>query len=208
MPPLTERNHLIRAENVSASEVGALLGPHPYVTPERIWDRLVSPFPMEVVVSEAMDTGSFMEGAILRLAEKRLGIRARANSRTYVHPSVHLCATPDAFVIGTPPGLVEIKLSGRPEIWRSVPEHVEWQVRAQMACANRDTAAVCVFVGVGLRTFLVERDIPEEERMLEAVDRFWNDYILPQRRPAPGGTPDPMPFSFDADPIREKEATT
>jgi predicted phage-related endonuclease len=182
---LNEFNAAIRAENVTASEVGALLDEHPYSSPLTIWDRLVSPFPMEVVTSEAMETGSFMEAAILRLAEKRLGFKSRQNGRTFVHKRVRLCATPDAFVLGQPPGLVEIKLSGRPELWRSVPPHVEWQVRAQMACTGRDTAAVCVLVGAGLRTFLLQREADKEDRLLAAVDAFWNDYVVPLRRPEP-----------------------
>lgn len=182
---LTAANAEIRSQNVTASEVGALLGPHPYTDPLRIWDRLVSPLPMEQPQSEAMANGSFLEIAILRLAEQRLGIKARANSRTYVHKDVHLCATPDAFVLGTPPGLVEVKLSGRPELWRSVPEHVEWQVRAQMACTGRSTAAVCVLVGVGLRTFLLERDEAKEELLLRTVDRFWRLNVIAQVRPQP-----------------------
>lgn len=182
---LTARNDEIRAANVTASEVGALLGPHPYTTPEGIWDRLCSPFALEPVTSEAMENGSFMENAILRLAEKRLGIHARQNSRSYVHRRVRLCATPDALVLGQPPGLVEVKLSGRPEMWRSLPEHVEWQVRAQMACTGRYTAAVCVLVGVGLRTFLLERDAALEEQLLAAVDRFWTDHVAAGVRPEP-----------------------
>jgi predicted phage-related endonuclease len=187
---LTAANAAIRAVNVTASEVGALLGPHPYTTPEYIWDRLVSPLPLEHATSEAMETGSFMEHAILRLAEKRLGIRARANSRSYVHKTSHLCATPDALVLGQPPGLVEVKMSGRPELWRSVPSHVEWQVRAQMACTGRYTAAVCVLVGVGLRTFLLERDLELEDELLAVVDRFWNENVVPKVRPVPA-VPDP-----------------
>ena len=182
---LTAANDEIRSQNVSASEVGALLGSHPYATPEGIWDRLCSPFALERPQTEAMDTGSFMEHAILRLAEKRLQLRARANSRTFVHKAVRLCATPDAFVVGQPPGLIEIKLSGRPEMWRSVPDHVTWQVRAQMACTGRQTAAVCVFVGVGLRTFLLERDPAEEDRMLAAVQAFWTNHIVTGIRPEP-----------------------
>jgi predicted phage-related endonuclease len=182
---LDEFNDAIRAENVTASECGALLDWHPYSSPLKIWDRLVSPFPMEYLTSEAMETGSFMEAAILRLAEKRLGFKSRQNGRTFQHPKVRLCATPDAFVLGQPPGLVEIKLSGRPELWRSVPPHVEWQVRAQMACTGRATAAVCVLVGAGLRTFLLEREADKEDQLLAAVDRFWNEYVLPLKRPEP-----------------------
>jgi hypothetical protein len=70
-------------------------------------------------------------------------------------------------------------------MWRSVPPHVEWQVRAQMACTGRHTAAVCVLVGVGLRTFLLERDPDQEDRLLAAVDAFWRDHILTRTRPIP-----------------------
>ena len=194
---LTPANQAIRAANVTASEVGALMSPHPYTTPELIWDRLMGLEPPRVA-SEAMDTGSFMESAILRLSERRLDLRARANARTYVHKRVRLCATPDAFVLGQPPGLIEIKLSGRSEMWPirgPIPDHVAWQVRAQMACANRTTAAVCVFLGAGLRTYLMERDLALEDQMLAAVDRFWCDHIVTGIRPAPAapvGT-----FSFD-----------
>jgi len=187
---LTAANEAIRADNVTASEVGALLGEHPYTSPELIWDRLCSPFGLEVVASEVMQNGNFMENAILRLAEQRLQIRARANSHTYVHKRFHLCATPDALVLGQPPGLVEVKLSGRPEMWRTLPEHVEWQVRAQMACTGRYTAAVCVLVGVGLRTFLLEREADQEDRLLEAVDRFWRNHVAAMLRPEPA-VPDP-----------------
>lgn len=204
MPPLTPANAAIRAENVTASEVGALLGPHPYTDATAIYDRLMGE-PEIRKATEAMDTGSFMEHAILRLAEHRLQLKARANSRTFVHPRVRLCATPDAFVIGQPPGLIEIKLSGRPDIWSSVPDHVEWQVRAQMACSNRQTAAVCVLLGGGLRTFLLERDPDLEARLLNAVETFWTEHIVARVRPAPAVLA--ATFSFDADgAIPEKES--
>jgi putative phage-type endonuclease len=182
---LTALNEEIRSQNVTASEVGALMGEHPYTTPELIWDRLCSPFALTRDQNEYMETGSHMESAILRLAEKRLHFRARQNQRTFTHKRVRLCATPDAFVLGQPPGLVEIKLSGRPEIWRSVPPFVEWQVRAQMACTNRDTAAVCVLVGAGLRTFLLEREQDKEDQLVTRVDAFWRDHVVTGIRPEP-----------------------
>ena len=52
---LTAANEEIRSQNVSASEVGALMGDHPYMTPEAIWDRLCSPFALERVTT-TLDT--------------------------------------------------------------------------------------------------------------------------------------------------------
>lgn len=208
MPALTPLNDEIRAQNVSASEVGALMGPHPYTTPEQIWDRLMERGPivdallLEGKVSpefafrrsgpvrpttEAMLNGSFLEPAIAQLASKRLGLRLRASSKTYTHPLVRLCATPDYLVLGTPPGLVEIKLSGSRDMWSRIepPEHVEWQVRAQMACTRRETAAICVLIGTGLRTYLLERERDKEDLMLAKVDQFWREHIVTGVRPEP-----------------------
>lgn len=192
MPQLTAENQRIRAQNVSASEVGALLGDHPYSTPGTIWDRLNgAPGPVE---NDAMRNGTELEPAIARLAEKRLGLRLRACTKTYEHPKVQLCATPDYYVLGTPPGLVEIKLSGSREMWSrdEPPEHVEWQARAQMACTGRGTVAICVLVGSGLRTYIIERDTEKERAMTEAVDRFWTLYMVTGTRP--DDTPKPIRY--------------
>ena len=192
MPELSAENRRIRALNVTASEVGALMGDHPYVTPGKIWDRLNgAPGPEQ---NEAMANGSAMEPAIARLASHRLGVRLRACTKTYEHKTVPLCATPDYYVLGTPPGLVEIKLSGSREMWSrdDPPDHVLWQVRAQMACANRDTVAICVLVGSGLRTYIIERDRFAEEAMLEAVDTFWTNHVITGIRP--DDTPRPIRY--------------
>ena len=190
---LTQANHEARARNVTASEVGALLGHHPYATPQSIYDRLTgATTPRDA--SEAMEVGSAMEGAILRYAMDRHGFRARQNSRTYEHKRVRLSATPDAFSPKLPwdivavPAIIEVKMSARMDQWRELPVQYEWQVRAQMACANRDHAVVFALVGMSLSTFALYRDREMEDRLLTAVDRFWTDHILTGVRP-----PDPTP---------------
>lgn len=193
MPPLTEANHAARARNVTASEVGALLGKHPYATPQTIYDRLMGlEAPREP--SAAMEIGSAMEGAILRYAQARHGFKARQNSRTYEHSRVRLSATPDAFTSRLPwdimpvRAIVEVKMSARLDQWRDLPEQYEWQVRAQLACTNRDHGAVFALVGMSLNTYAVYRDRQMEERLLQAVERFWTDHIVTGIRP-----PDPTP---------------
>ncbi len=191
MPPLTASNELIRARNVSASEVGALLDGHPYATPEGIYDRLTgAPEPRRE--SEAMSLGSWMESAILRFAERRDGFRARANPYTLEHPGVRLCATPDAYLLTPMPfaiteerALVEIKMSGRPELWRTVPDYVEWQARAQLAVTGRDVVYIYVLVGMQLVRHAVWRDAQKEDRLLGAVERFWIHNLVAGVRPTP-----------------------
>lgn len=212
---LTEANHAIRRRNVSASEVGALLGDHPWTTPAAIWDRLNGIGP-EREQTEAMAIGSALEPVILELAANKLRTRLRANGRTYVHPRVRLCATPDALVLPRNDAermmygnaLVELKASGSRDRWRDptsggpgLPADVEWQCRAQMACTHRDRVIVVVLVGVALHVFTVERNYGPERRMTRAVQAFWTDYvetgIRPQEAPRretskaylPGGRP-------------------
>ena len=215
MPALTQQNELVRSRNVSASEVAALMpGGHMYTSPEAIYDRLTGAGD-ERRESEAMSLGSHMESAILRFAERRDGFRARLNARTFESRSVRLCATPDAFVIGRHPSamtperaLVEIKMSGRQDLWREVPSAIAWQVAAQMHCTGRDVVYIYALVGMSLRAFAVYRDLELEAQMTEAVATFWRDHIVARVRPEPADPVPPLIFSFEADrAIPEKEAT-
>lgn len=213
MPPLTPANAEIRAKNVTASEVAALLpGGHPYATAQSIYDRLTSTA-VDDKSSQAMRIGSHMESAILRFAEAEYGFRARANARTYKHPHLHLCATPDAFATTRMPwafvqerAIVEVKMSGRPELWRDVPSYIEWQCRAQLACTKYDVVYIVVLAAMRLLSFPVYREPDKEAQLVEAVDAFWRKHIVAGVRPELA-EPASQVFSFDADrAIPEKEA--
>lgn len=205
MPPLTEANELVRAHNVTASEVAALMpGGHPYTTPEAIYDRLT--IGKAMTSSQAMRIGSFMESSVLRFAEEEFGFRARANAKTYAHPRIPLCATPDAFALSPMPwalvperALVEVKMSGREELWREVPPYIEWQCRAQLAVMRRDVVYIVVLAAMRLLSFAVHRERDKEAQLLAAVQRFWIDHYVAGVRPEPTVSVPSMPFSFDAE---------
>lgn len=204
MPPLTEANALIRAKNVTASEVAALLpGGHPYTTPESIFDRLTVGEPEKS--SQSMRIGSALEDAVLRFAQDEIGFEAVPNAKTLVHPAHPLAATPDAWLLSRWPsalqmenGLIEIKVSGRPELWREVPGYIEWQCRAQLAVTNRDVVYIVVLVAMRLLSFAIYREPDKETELLAAVQRFWTDHIAAGVRPVPTDSATSMPFSFDA----------
>lgn len=213
MPPLTPENLRLRSENVTASEVAALMpSGHPYATPEGIYDRLTIGAPD--ISSQAMRIGSHMENAVLRFAESEFGFRARANSRTFVHPSVRLAATPDAFALTSLPwelvperALIEVKMSGRAELWREMPDYIDWQCRAQLAVTRRDVVYVVVLAAMRLLWFAVYREPDKETELLAAVQRFWTDHIVAGVRPEPTVSAPANPFSFEADGATpEKEA--
>lgn len=191
MPPLTLRNDVIRARNVSASECYALLGKHPYSTPQKIWARLTDESYLPFPANEAMSLGVEFEPAIARYASKKLGIKVRANTKTHELRSQHLCATPDYYVMGQH-GLMEVKLSGITYGWadETLHPHYEYQARAQMAVTGRDFVVFAVLVGSRFYSPIVTRDLVKERQLLIAVNDFWRDYvetgIMP---PEPGQMP-------------------
>lgn len=182
MPPLTIKNDLIRRRNVTASEVGALLGEHPYMTAGQVWDRLNGLIPEKKLGTLAMEFGSRAEPLLVGFAERELGAKIRLNSRTFEHDRIRLCATPDAIVLHTRQ-LVEFKTSWSKYRWEhGLPSDVEWQCRAQMACTHRSEVIVYVFSGEQ-RIFRVVRNRGKERRLTQAVERFWNDYMATGTRP-------------------------
>lgn len=191
MPALTPANDLVRARNVSASEVYALMGHHPYSSPTKIYDRLMTPaIEARHEQSEAMAIGTFMEKHVARYAGQKLGLRLRAATRTIEYPGpVNLCATPDYYVLNSKM-LVEIKVSSILYGWNEddLHPHYEYQARAQLACTNRDVCIVCALVGSTFYHIPIVRDLQKERRMLDAVDKFWYDHVMTGIRPEPQET--------------------
>lgn len=172
MPPLTPESDAIRAVNVTASEVGALLDPHPYTYPAKIYDRLTkSPNYVAPDHTEAMSLGVWFERPIAKYAAQKLGIKLRANSRTIPHPLHMLAATPD-FLVLKQRMLVECKLSSIMYGWtdEKLAPHIEWQARAQLACTDREVCFIAALVGSQFYVIPVVRSLAQEERMLAAVD--------------------------------------
>lgn len=197
MPALTPANDLVRARNVTASEVGALLDKHPYTSPTKIYDRLMTPAMDTHQQSEAMAIGVFLEPYVAKYAARKLGLRLRGANRSIEYKGnllrstgeavkVNLCATPDYYVLGQD-ALVEIKVSSIMYGWNEddLHPHYEWQARAQMACTNRNLCIVCALVGSTFYHVPVVRDLQKERMMLNAVDTFWYGYVMAGIRPEP-----------------------
>lgn len=188
MPAPSAAGMLARRNRVGASEVGCLLDAHPFLTKTALYLRLTQGVSLQRT-SARMQLGSDLEDTIAKLAARETGLRVLRSWRTYLHPDVPLAATPDYYIV--PDGLLEVKLSGDWEMWRDgLPIHVEWQVRAQLACADRQTALVAVLLNGSLKLFDVERDLAREQRMLDAVRAFFAEHVtpgIPPEDPSAGG---------------------
>lgn len=169
MPAPSERGHAIRATRVGASEVGALMGWHPYVTRADVWARL-SGHDKRKPETDAMRMGNVLESTVARLWAERERRRVVACSRTYAHDVVELAATPDYYVPHHE--LLEVKVSGDRELWATLPEYVYWQVQAQLLCTGRRRGHVAALVGGVLRTYQVDADPGDQALMAAEVVAF------------------------------------
>lgn len=181
MPAPSTEGQWIRASRVGASEVGALMGFHPWTSEAAVWARIQGYEPRRAT-TPAMKVGNDLEPAVAALWSAETGRKVVRCSRTYAHRTSRLAATPDFFVPHHE--LLEVKVSGDREGWADLPEHVEWQARAQLACTGRARCHVAALVGGTLRLFTVERDLSEEARMLATVDAFMEAFV-------DSGTPPP-----------------
>jgi predicted phage-related endonuclease len=185
MPELTEAQHEARRTRIGASEVGALLGHHPWTDPARIFARIMDgPDPKKQ--TESMRAGHLLERAIGHAAASDLGLSVRACSRTYVHPTLPLAASPDFYCrdaagIG---GVLEVKLSRDWSDWLDgPPPWYAWQVRAQLALTDRPYGILAALVGTSLQVHAIERDAGKEAELFEAVAAFDRDYLAPSKPP-------------------------
>lgn len=184
MPALTEASDIIRASNIAASEVGALIDEHPYSSRAAIYDRLTDPHPVKIEQTEAMLLGQHFEPCIARYVSRKYGLRLRANNRTLIHPRIMLCATPDYFVVGQRM-LIECKLSSKQYVWaeETMQPYIEWQARAQMAVTDRQVCIVAALVGSAFYAVPIVRDAAKEELLETAVLTFLRDHLIPGIRP-------------------------
>ena len=174
MPAPSARGHELRATRVGASEVGALMGWHPYVSRADVWARL-SGHDRRKPETDAMRMGNVLESTVARLWADQQRRRVKACARTYAHDVVPLAATPDYYVPHHE--LLEVKVSGDRELWATLPEYVYWQVQAQLLCTGRTRCHVAALVGGVLRTFQVDAEPGDQALMGAEVLAFMRDHV-------------------------------
>ena len=183
-----------RRDGLGASDVPAIAGASPWVTPVGLWlDRMGLSGPQPE--TEAMAAGKRLEGPILQLAARATGLTIHRNRVRFRHPDwpkVPLWATPDGL---TRPRttLVEVKMVGhRFADWADgPPAYVGLQVQAQLACLPRvQQAVVGALIGGELRTYRVDREPLVQQFLPALVAEWWARHILAERSPDPSGPGD------------------
>jgi putative phage-type endonuclease len=190
---------------ISGTEIGAILGLSPYMTPMDLWMRklgLIDP-PVE---NEAMKWGIAAEHVVARRYAKETDCAlwpAVDTGYDYKLPLTHpdyewWTGTPDRAISHTKdsPGLLEIKIVGERMAphWGDppggdVPEQYLTQVAWYMPLLGVEWADLAVQIGNrDYRVYRINRDQELENQLRDAALAFINEHLIPEIPPAIDGS--------------------
>jgi predicted phage-related endonuclease len=185
-----------RKNDVTASVVASLFGCHPYVSALKIY-LAHSGIEFDQADDRVLRRGRLMEPSVaLAVSEDRPDWRIEKCDSYYRDPDLRLGATPDFFIHDDPRGLGILQAkSAAPHIFQrdweggtTVPLWVQLQTLTEAMLTEAAFAVVAVLeinaFDMALSIIEVPRHPAAEQRIVEAVARFWDD-VASRREPSP-----------------------
>jgi predicted phage-related endonuclease len=178
----------LRKQDVTASRVGALFGLHPYVSAARLYfEQSGIEFP-ETEESPVMRRGRLLEGAVaLAVEDERPHWNIVKGQYYWRDTELRLGATPDFLIEGDPRGLGVLQTkTAAPSVfkrdWNGGTEIPFWITLQTLTECLLTSAAFGVVAAMQVDPFNllcpileIPRHEPSEQRIREAVKRFWQD---------------------------------
>jgi putative phage-type endonuclease len=216
--PITDRKTwlALRKQDVTASDVAAVFGLHPYRTPLQLWaDK--SGVDMATAENAAMRRGRWLEDAVIAACQDEHPDWNIVKPRVYVRaPAYRIGCTPDAIADNVVVQCKTVAASIFRTQWQDgPPAHYQLQAltEAMLMAAERAVLAVLVTsaFGADYHEFDVPRHPAAEAKILEAVPGFWRtiergeapkaeyaeDYDLLAKLHAPDDALGPLDLSQD-----------
>jgi predicted phage-related endonuclease len=187
----------LRRPDITASRIGALFSCHPYVSALRLYcEHTGLEFP-DQEESPVMRRGRLLEAAVAAaVAEEHPDWRIVKNMHYYRDPELHLGATPDFLIEGDPRGLGVLQTkTAAPSVyerdWSKGQEIPFWVTLQTITEAMLTSAAFGIVAVMQVDAYNLDcpvlgvpRHAATEERLRQAVARFWDD-VAHGREPPP-----------------------
>lgn len=183
-----------RRMGIGGSDAAAVCGVSPWKTAREIYQEkaegIVRDEPEKNWV--ALEIGKRLEELVVQIFMRQTGLKPYAVRKMFRHPFYpFMLADVDYFVkIGENVYVVECKtsFSYRMDEWAdgNVPLHYELQGRHYAAVTNTKGVIFLCLYGNSEDTFLmrkIERDLKQEEDLIEQEAYFWNELVLEKRAP-------------------------
>jgi len=184
-----------RASSIGASEIAAVLGESPWLSPLALWAIKAGRFQRDLSDNEAVWWGNKLEAPIIEAYSERTGRQTRKAGvllRSVEHPWATCTLDGETWLTANDnPWPLEIKntSSFKSDDWENgPPPHYELQCQQQMLVTGATKATIAALIG-GQR--MVWADVPRNETEIRRIvfhgSRFW-ERIQRGDMPEPDGT--------------------
>ena len=166
-----------RQKSIGGSDASAILGMNTYCSPYTVWaDKLGKLPPKED--NEAMRLGRDLEDYVAKRFTEETGKKVRRENNIIVNPDFPFAhANVDRMVVGEDAGL-ECKTTSCMNLKRfkdgEYPENYYCQcVHYLMVTGAKRWYLAVLILGVGFKTFVIERDEEEIKALAKSEEEFW-----------------------------------
>lgn len=185
--PVTDREQWLemRRQDVTASDIGAVVNCHPYKTALGLWGEKAGDIP-DAGDSPAMRRGRWLEPAVLEAVREMKGWMVEPAGIYARDTENRIGCTPDALVRKgeeLPHGILQAKTVSKPIFdadWQDGPPlHYQLQTLTEAMLMGVEWAVLAALVidtfSVDLFTYDIPRHPEAEKRLIDAVRDFWAD---------------------------------
>lgn len=191
---LTEKEwRQLRTLGIGGSDAAAACGISPWKTARDLYEEKVNHLPSSEDGWVAKEIGKRLEELVVQIFMKQTGLKPYAVRKMFRHPLYpFMNANVDFFVeIEGRIYIIECKtcFSYHMDEWEDgrIPRHYEFQGRHYMAVANVQGVIFLCLHGNSEDTFIerrLDRDLEQEEELIEQEAYFWNQCVQMGRPPA------------------------
>lgn len=200
---LSEKDWLAyRRKGIGGSDVAAIMGVSPFATIRDLYNDKVG---IQPVIEEernwvALEVGHRLEDLVAKIFSKKTGLEVFPVRKMFRHPLYPFMLADVDYFIRFPDGtfgLLECKTcnyNARTK-WDddSIPINYVYQVRHYLAVMNMYKAYIACLYGNNEDEFVmrpIERDLMEEEDIIDQESYFWKEYVEKKVEPPYTGKPD------------------
>lgn len=174
-----------RTKSLGGSDIAAIFGVSPWVTPYQLYLSKTNPIYQEQETNLAMEIGSELEKFILEKAKKELGYLTLNTNKDQLfkkHPKYDfLTGNIDAITLDSKT-IIEAKTAASNKDWQDgIPEYYKLQIAHYANIWDVDTVIVALLTlgrGKEIKYFTYRRDLEYEKKIEEKAVKWWQDCIL------------------------------
>lgn len=191
-----------RRNGIGGSEVGVILGFAPNSSIYKLWEKKVNPNYVEEFSEETKERfyfGHKNEQTVADAFEERTGLKVKKQGMLRCIEKPFAFANVDRVIVGTDEngkkGFLECKNVGwrQAEYWEGdeVPSYYYLQCQWYCYVGGYDYFYIAALIdGWHFICKRIERNDEDIAVMLEAVEKFWNEYVVPKVEPPVDATED------------------